>query len=51
MCLPKILQTIKTLHILTAFCMTETRIGTLLAPYLHFLQQKDGDSNRAVMKC
>jgi len=27
---PKILQTISTLHILTAFCITETRIDILL---------------------
>jgi len=44
---PKILQTIRTLHILTVFYITETGIGTillLLAHYLHFFLQKGRDT-------
>ena len=44
MCAPKILQAISTLHILIAFCITETRIGSLLIVFsslFAFFQQKD----------
>ena len=37
----KILQTISTLHILTAFYITETRIGIIFSS---FLQQKKQDT-------
>ena len=32
--MPKILQTITTLHILTAICISEARIDILFTPYL-----------------
>ena len=44
---PKILQTISTLHILTAFCITETIIGILFIVFsslFAFFQQKNQDT-------
>jgi len=47
MCAPKILQTINTMHILTSFYITETRIGIIsivFSSLFAFSLQKDQDT-------